>query len=100
MKEIQETPKDKTEMSKEQEKKFQQNYLGSIRNMPKSHTLFEFNKQTLEITKAVFESQSVNFEDVKSGKVINRKKLVVKEDCIYIPALNVKNVIKKLKKYS
>ena len=75
---------------KEQEKK--QTLLGTIRPH-RGHTLFSVNKKTLEIKKAEFEKQDASFYFKKQNK-----KVVVEENCLYIPALNKKNLIKKLRK--
>lgn len=75
---------------KEQEKK--QELIGTIRPH-RGHTLFSVNKKTLEIKKAEFEKLDAAWTLKKQNK-----KVVVEQDCIYIPALNRKNLIKKLKK--
>lgn len=98
MKEINPFEKDKVEINNQSEKKFQENYLGSFKNLHKSHTLFEFNKNTFEIKPAIFSQQTIDFESAKNNLGLKRKKLIVKPDCIYVSALNIKNAIKKLNK--
>lgn len=62
--------------------------MGRIKPRP-GHTLFEVDLIKGQIRKAKFDT--VDF----TGK---KKKIVVKNGCIYVPALNIKNVKKKLKR--
>jgi len=82
--EVQETRK------KEVEKKVKK--IGSI-NPHRGHTLFSVNKKTFEIKKAEFKKEDF----VMHVKEPNRR-VDVEEDCLYIPALNKKNLLKKLKR--
>lgn len=60
------------------------------------HKCFEINTKTGEINLAEFKEEAISFEDAKNGIISGKKKIVMKEDCIYITALNKKNAIKKL----
>lgn len=63
----------------------------------KGHTLFEFNVVTRKVVKAEFEEvKDVPFEKKKRFKPITAKKVIMRENCIYISALNIKNCFKKL----
>lgn len=65
-------------------------FLGSIRPH-RGHTVFEINLLTSEIVAATFEELVYDYEGHKP-----KKKIIKKENCIYIPALNVKNAYKVL----
>jgi len=54
--------------------------------LKRGQTLFEVNKKTLEVRKAVFE---------KTVSETGSKKLVIQPDCWYCPALNPKNAMRK-----
>jgi hypothetical protein len=55
------------------------------------HFIWELNEETGEIKKANFKRNTV----VVFGADIPTEELVVKSDCIYIPALNAENAKKK-----
>jgi len=59
----------------------------------KGHTMFEVNMTTGEIVPATYESTVANFK----GGI--KRKILCKENCLYIPCLNKKNAKKKLAKY-
>lgn len=78
----------KIEVPAQHQKKLQ---LLSRKHFKKGHTLFEFNFKENTIKKLVFEEDKlVSFD----GKKQKHKKVVIKENCVYIPALNVKNAIR------
>lgn len=64
----------------------------------KGHKCFEINRSTGEINEAVFKTEDVVFRmsTVLHGSV--QKKLVVKENHVYITALNKQNALKKYQK--
>jgi len=65
----------------------------------KNHILFEVNLILKTIELANFDkSEVIKFEDAKFGNISINKKVTKKENCIYISALNKKNVIKILKR--
>lgn len=57
-------------------------FLGKI-TLKKGHTLFEINMQTQEIKTAIYDYYTPW-----------EKKLVAREHCVYLPALNKANAIK------
>lgn len=81
---------------KEVEKKVK--HIGSIRPN-KGHTLFEFDRNAMVIRKAKFErDEVVSFEKEANPKKLgtSHKRVIIKEGCFYLSALNHKNAIKKL----
>lgn len=99
MKELQEKKIDKIENIKQVSIEKQTVFLGSIKPK-KGHTLFEVNINSKTIEKAVFdEKPPLKFTDAKLGVKSCSKKITRKDECIYISALNKKNVIKILKKH-
>ena len=93
---LKEISKDKIVLEKQSEQQKETKLIGKI-HPKKGHTLFEINLDTGVIKKAVFESQTISFEQAKSKFLTPTKKVLVNKDCIYISSLNVKNLIKKLK---
>jgi hypothetical protein len=67
--------------------------LGSLRPQ-KGHKLFECNLSTGVVKEAEYEAKrdTINYNQVS---FVETKKLIVHPDCIYIPALNLKNAKKK-----
>lgn len=98
MKELQEKKIDKIENIKQVIIEKKTVFLGTLKPK-KGHRLFEFNYNLKTITEAVFdETPPLKFEDAKLGVKSSSKKITKKEGCIYISALNKKNVIKVLKR--
>ena len=63
------------------------------------HTLFEINVDDKTIEKAVYDAPLIlKYEDAMQRNVSSAKKLTRKQGCLYISALNKKNVIKILKR--
>jgi len=63
------------------------------------HTLFEINVDEQTIEKASFDAPPIlKYEDAMKKNVSSAKKLTRKAGCVYISALNKKNVIKILKR--
>lgn len=73
----------------------QKKLIGQIQ-LHRGHTLFEVNIKTGEIKEAVYEEKLVEWRS--DGKVIKKKSITIDKNCIYLGALNKKNLIKKLKK--
>jgi hypothetical protein len=71
------------------------NYLGSIRQQ-NGHKCFEINTKTGEVNEANYEQIKAKYTTAKSIGIV--RKIIVKEDCLYITALNKKNAIRKLMK--
>lgn len=79
------------------EVKKQVRHLGTI-NPHNGHTLYEYEVATKEIREAEFTKQDLNFPLKLGEKASVNKKVVVKEGCVYIPALNKANALRKLQK--
>jgi hypothetical protein len=90
--------KDKIESIKQKQIEIQKVFENKI--FPKkNHTLFEVNLKLKIIEIAKFdEIPAIKFEEAIKGNLIAQKKVTKKEDCIYISALNKKNVLKILKR--
>ncbi len=92
-KELELNVKNNIEVSIEQEQKYQQKHIGSI-HPHRGHTLFEVNLATGKIDTAEFQQKDyVVGSDLNSGEA--RKKVIMKQDCVYISALNKRNALKK-----
>lgn len=72
-------------------------YMGSHK-MHKGQKMWEFNRATGEIRIAEMEEMPINvLEKTQSGLPAGpKKKLIVNENCTYVPALNIENAVKKL----
>lgn len=98
MKEIEVVHKDVIEVVKQPEVKNLQSYLGSYRPK-KGHTLYEFDVVQKVLVKAQFTTDSEFKMYTPVGvNAYCSKKVVVRENCIYIPALNKKNALRILRK--
>ena len=65
----------------------------------KNHTLFEIDLISGEVKKAEFDAPpAIKFTDAMVGVISAKKKVTKKPNCIYVFALNKKNVIKILKR--
>lgn len=81
------------------------NLIGKI-TLQKGQRIFEYNRQTKEIIEASFEFLPLNYKEVKTNNLAyyahhknqSTKKILVNPNCVYIPSLNKKNVIKALKR--
>lgn len=90
--------KDKIEQVKQQQAEIQKVFDSRIKPH-ENHTLFEVNLKLKTIEVAVFdELPAIKFEEAMKGNIIAQKKVTKKEDCVYISALNKKNVLKILKR--
>jgi len=98
MKELQEKKIDKIENVKQVSIEKKTVFLGTVKPK-KGHTMFEVNYKLKTIVEAIFdEVPAIKFQDAKIGVKSASKKITKKEDCIYVSALNKKNVIKILKR--
>ena len=66
--------------------------LGTIKPH-RGHKCFEINTLTGEVTDAAYTEESITI--MTSSKYTPKRKINVKENCIYITALNKKNAIKR-----
>ena len=94
---VSQVKKDKIVLEKQAEQQKEEKLIGKI-SPKRGHTLFEINESTKEIKKAVFESQTITFEQAKSKFLTPSKKVLINKGCVYIPALNKRNAIKKFNK--
>lgn len=94
MKELETKEKDKIEQVKQTVQEIQTVYLGKHKPQ-KNHTLFEINTIDRTIVKAEFDTlPAIDYKAAMDKQISSFKKITVKANCIYISALNVKNVIK------
>lgn len=70
-------------------------YVGSKRHQA-GHTLFSVNTKTGEIKKAIVKKCDTCL--FPTGEPLWNPKVIVEPNCIYIEALNIENLKKKLKK--
>ncbi len=91
MKEIEDFAKIEIREEKQQEKQLK--FHGSTL-LKRGHTCWQFNYVTGEITKAKFETTAVDYKEATEGVILNRRKLVMKENCLYFNGLNHKSVLK------
>ncbi len=78
-------------MSKQNEAKKTLKYLGKVK-LHKGMILFQINVGTSLITPAEIDESVI---DLKGGI---RRKVVIKENCLYAPAINIKNAERKFLK--
>jgi hypothetical protein len=90
--------KDKIEQVKQQVQEIQNVFDYKI--IPqKNHTLFEVNLVLKTIEIAEFdEIPAIKYTEAMKGNIVVQKKVTKKENCVYISALNKKNVLKILKR--
>lgn len=88
------------EITKQQQAEIQKVFDSKI--IPhENHILFEFDLKKMTIELAVFEPEinEIHWNDAINGNFKNKnKKVVKKENCIYISSLNKENCIKILKR--
>lgn len=58
------------------------------------HTMFQYNKETMQLDKAKFEDATVDYIIGSDNNI--QKKIIVKKDCFYLSALNVDNAVRKI----
>jgi hypothetical protein len=61
-----------------------------------NHILFEVDMVTGEVKRAELEVQAISFEKASKNDVSLSKKVIMRENCKYISAMNIKNAMKKL----
>ena len=88
------TEKDKVEITKQQRAEIQKVFDSRIRPH-ENHTLFEIDLISKEIKLAVFDTGlEIHWNDAVKGNWGNNRTLTKKENCMYVSALNKKNVLK------
>lgn len=65
----------------------------------KGHTLFEINCTTGKIEEPEYEMVAADYQEAVNGEDGKRRKIIVKENCLYISCLNKTNAKKKFLKY-
>ena len=92
--------KDKVEITKQQQAEIQTVFDSKITPY-ENHILFEFDLKKRTIELAVFEPEikDIHWNDAVNGNFKKKnKKVIKKENCIYISSLNKENCIKILKR--
>lgn len=84
---------ERVELNIQKKKEIEHVLQGTLKPI-KGHVVFEVNELTGEIKKAEYKRDTV----VAFGGSHPTEKLVIKPDCVYIPALNVQNAKKKYMK--
>lgn len=75
--------------------------IGRLTKVP-GHTLYKFNTTTREASNAIVEIRSGYFYDTEKGpkmQIKHRFNVKVEKDCYYEQALNMKNFIKRLRRW-
>lgn len=91
MKELEQKPETKIEVSVNKKKQVEHQLIGDI-TPHEGHTLWEINEETLDVKEAKFSNVSYYF----GGE--NKKEVITKNGHSYISALNKKNALKKFTK--
>lgn len=84
-------------VDKQQQKESRLQLLGTIKPK-KGQFIFEIDTVTGEVFQAEFVCATVDYADAVKGNISAGIEMVVKENCIYIPAINEANALKKYKK--
>lgn len=88
------TPRIEVQAEKQEQKRLE--LIGRIKPH-QGHVCFEYNIATGEIQEAQFMEQTVNYAEFVQTRTI-QKKIMVKQGCLYVAALNKTNAEKKFKK--
>lgn len=84
------------EIREEEQQRKELKFIGSQRSI-KGLTLYEFNLVSKQIKEAEFKKEDLILKSL-NDKVSLSKKVHVKENCVYIQALNKSNAIRKINK--
>lgn len=91
MKELELTNKQQIEVSVKQKKKIEHELIGKI--IPfEGHTIWQINKETLEVEKAKFSNTTYVVG------IVNKKEIIIKDGFAFVSALNKRNALRKYKK--
>lgn len=96
MKELEEKVKVDQEIHADQQQEKKMQFIGST-NLQAGHKLWELDVFSGEIKEADFDTSEV-VVDFEENRTIGRKKLIMKQGCLYAGALNKKNAFKKFQK--
>lgn len=89
---------EKIELHSQKEIDKEQKLVGRI--IPyKGHTLFEINCTTGEINEPEYMVEAIKYESAIKGQFVKARKIITKENCLYISCLNKKIAKKKFIKY-
>jgi len=86
---LQNDTQDNIELNVKKKQEIEYVLQGTIKPQ-KGHFVWEVNEETGEIKKASFKRNTVLF-----GAAITPEELIIKPDCLYIPALNPENAKRK-----
>ena len=96
MKELQSNTGDNVSSVKEQHLK-KTTFGGTLKIQP-GHTAFEFDLAARDISPAEFEEVNIDLAEAEKGNLQRRKKLIMRQGCLYCSALNKKSAKKKFMK--
>lgn len=85
---------DKTNIVNQKEIESECKFIDSI-NYHKGHKIWEFNTETGKLEIAKFEESVIQYNPNKI-KQHKTHKLIMKKNCFYVSALNIKNAFRKL----
>lgn len=95
MKELQNNKADSEIVSQvQQEQRTQVKFFGS-KILQSGHKVWELDLLTGIIWEAEYTEEAVDFKDAAKGMISTHKNIVMKKDCYYCSALNLKNAQKK-----
>lgn len=98
MKEIKQKFADKIEIVKQVSIQKQKVKIATLKPQ-KNRKMFEVNMKLKTITSAIYDTPpAIKFTDAQTGVKSASKKITLNQDCVYISALNQKNVLKILKR--
>jgi len=95
MRELQPHTKDRLEVQAEAEKKRELKLLGTVKPQA-GHKLWQYNTVTGELTEAEYEQVNIDFVAATKGEIASHRRVIVKDGCRYMLALNKKNAKRKL----
>lgn len=95
MKELELKKEDKIEIVKQTKQEKKTVLVNRIKPY-EGHKCFEYNTVTGSLSFATFMETSIDFVSAQKGEIAHKSKVMIKENCIYITALNKKNACKKL----
>ena len=108
MRETELRTKESIEVIKQAEQQKRQSLVGKVQ-LQKGHIVWEFNRDTLDISPAQFEKLPVSYNSkavIKTNNLgyfakhttFSGSKIIIKKNCVYVPALNKKKRQMRLKK--
>ncbi len=96
MKETELINKDEIKLHAEKQQEKQTKLVHRIKPH-QGHKCWQYNRDTEELTLAEFQTEALDFNAAAKGQVALKRKILVKENCIYVTALNRKNALKHVK---